>query len=186
MSKWNAIQRVKCKVGDMEYRDYTPAFWNINKNYFSLYIEAGHDGAGARWVKKLRTGDEILLSAVYAARLPAQEGKILGIGDGSALGHMLALKLLTDRQKYPIEVAIAFHESYLYPTVLRRENPEFDFLFEEGHNSLQSLTDWLSVKELKNYTSIYIAGNIPMTQALRKYVTATTAKAKIYTYGFWR
>jgi NADPH-dependent ferric siderophore reductase len=186
MSRWNAIQRVKCKVGELDFRDYTPANWNAEARCFSLFIAAGHDGAGARWVKKLKTGHQILLSAVYAAPLPANEGKILGLGDSSALAHFLALKQLTDSTIYPMDTAIAFHGQFILPPSLTRLYPEFNFLFDEHQKSLECLTAWLSGKALEEYTSIYLAGNIPMVTSLRKQLKSMlSVKAKIYTHGFW-
>jgi NADPH-dependent ferric siderophore reductase len=186
MSRWTAIQRVKCKVDEFQYRDYTPAAWNTETKCFSLFIAAGHDGAGARWVKRLKAGDQILLSAVYAAPLPANTGKILALGDASALAHFLALRQLTDSSLYPMDAAITLSERFTLPASLKAVQPGFDFLMEKDGRSLESLTAWLSGKVPEAYTSIYIAGNIPMVSSLRRQLKLIPAlKAKIYTHGFW-
>lgn len=185
MEKWDTIRRVKCQVAELEYRDYTPALWNVEKRVFTLFIEAGHNGAGARWVSQLKKGDGILLGPVHAAQLPAREGKVLGIGDGSALGHFLGLKQLTDQNKFPLEAGIFLHEKYQIPGPLLAENPDFEFLMDKGNES-DVLIDWCRKKDLKAYTSIYIAGNIPMVSTLRKLLKAASgANAKVYSYGFW-
>jgi len=186
MEKWATIHRVKCRVGELEYRDYTPATWNAPEKTFTMYIEAGHEGAGSRWVQQLKKGDEILLGSVHAAQLPAKEGKILCLGDGSALGHFLALKQLTDRRSYPLEAGIVLHDNYQLPESLAADNPEFELLLHPHGNSADLLEQWYRSKNLDSYTSIYIAGNIPMVTALRKKLKGMPeVSARIYAHGFW-
>jgi len=186
MEKWNTIRRVKCKVDLLEYRDYTPGVWNTETSIFTMFIDAGHNGAGSRWVRQLKAGDEILLGAVHAAQLPSKEGKILCIGDGSALGHFLALKQLTDRHSHPMEAGIFLHDHYESPGSLLTDNPEFDFLVHPHGNSLATLEQWMLAKEPERYTSIYISGEIPVVTALRKKLKSLPGlNARIYSYGFW-
>ncbi|MFD1141512.1 siderophore-interacting protein [Larkinella insperata] len=186
MAKWDTIKRVKCKVDDFAFRDYTPALWNADQNICTLYIEAGHNGAGSRWVQRLKTGDEILLSVAHAAPLPAQEGKILCLADGSALGHCLGLKQLTDRQKYPMDVAVYLHDPYEIPTSLTENNTEFEFITQPHGDRLALLEKWYTARDVSAYSSIYIAGNIPMVTALRRKLKALPAvRARIYSHGFW-
>ncbi len=186
VEKWNTIKRLKCKVGELEFRDYTPCLWNAEKRTCTLYIEAGHNGAGSGWVKQLKKGDEVLLGAAHAAQLPHQEGKILCLGDGSALGHFLGLKQLTERSKYPVEAAVFFHDAYEIPQSLMMANPEFEFIMQPKGNNIDLLAQWLMSKDLSNYVSVYIAGNIPMVTGLRRKLKALPEmRAKIHAHGFW-
>src|SRR5438045_1888995 len=59
MSKWQEAQHMKCKVGPLAYRDYTPSGWDAETRTCTLFIDAGHEGQGSRWVKKLKTGDTV-------------------------------------------------------------------------------------------------------------------------------
>lgn len=186
MHKWTSIKRVKCKVDSWAYRDYTPATWDPETQICTLYIEAGHNGAGARWVKQLRAGDEIVLGLAHAAPLPAKEGKMLCLADGSALGHCLALKQLTNRNQYPIEAAVFLHNPYQVPSSLQVQHPELELLIRPQENGTNVLAGWASAKDLNSYTSVYLAGNIPMVSALRKWLkTLPELQAKVYTHGFW-
>lgn len=186
MQQWNTIKRFKCKVDAFEYRDYTPALWNADTRICTLYIEAGHNGSGSRWVKQLKTGDQILVGVAHAASLPAQTGKLLGLADGSALGHFLGLKQLTDRQKHPMDVAIFLHDDYQLPPSLLANNTEFDFIVKPDGHCLNTLEQWCMSKDLSLYTTIYIAGYIPMVTGLRKKLKAIpNVSASIYSYGFW-
>lgn len=103
MEKWDSIKRFKCKVGEWDYRDYTPAKWDAETRQCTLYIETGHAGAGSHWARQLRAGDEIRLGPAHAASLPGKPGKILCLGDSSALGHFLSLRQLTNARQYPME-----------------------------------------------------------------------------------
>ena len=186
MDKWDTIKRLKCKVDDLAYRDYTPALWNAEKKVCKMYIEAGHNGAGSRWVQQLKVGDEILFGDAHAAQLPAKEGPVLCLADGSALGHFLGLKQLTDRNKYPMDVAVFLHDNYQIPASLLEHNPEFEFIVKPDGNSLDTLMQWCMSKDLSKYTSIYIAGYIPMVTGLRKKMKAIPeVHARIFSYGFW-
>lgn len=184
--KWKTIHRVKCRVGDLEYRDYTPSSWDTGKGTFKLYVEAGHDGAGSRWAQQIKAGDEILLGAVHAAQIPLKEGRILCMVDLSALGHVLSLKQLTDQGRFPMDVAVFLHESFHIPEYLQKENPEFEFLYRENEHNVSVLEEWLMSKKLANYESICIAGNTPMVSQLRKKLKANPqVGARILAQGFW-
>lgn len=186
MEKWKTIHRVKCRVGELEYRDYTPSCWNAEKGTFKLYVEAGHNGAGSRWAQQIQSGDEILLGAVHAAQIPTKEGKVLCLVDLSALGHALSLKQLTDPEKFPLEVAVFLHEEYIIPETLVSENPEFEFLYKENEHNIPVLEEWFMSKKLTNYESICIAGNTPMVSQLRKKLKAIPeVEARIFAQGFW-
>lgn len=187
MGKWKTIPRLKCKVDEFEYRDYTPAWWEAEKGICTLYVETGHNGAGSRWAQRVRPGDQLIVGPAHAAPLPPKPGKILGLADGSALGHMLGLKQLTYSEEHPLEVAIVFHEDYQLPTPLSRENPEFEFIVKPEGTSLESLENWAQAKDLSDYSSIYIAGHIPMVQELRKKLKSRADhNTTIYAHGFWR
>lgn len=188
MEKWKTIHRVKCRVGELEYRDYTPSCWNAEKGTFKLYVEAGHNGAGSRWAQQIQPGDEILLGAVHAAQIPVKEGKVLCLVDLSALGHALSLKQLTDQEKFPLETAVFLHETYEIPLALLNENPEFEFLYKENghHVNVAVLEEWLMSKKLTDYESICIAGNTPMVSQLRKKLKAIPeVSARMLAQGFW-
>jgi NADPH-dependent ferric siderophore reductase len=60
-------------------------------------LKAGHQGPGSSWIQRLRQGDDIYVVHAKAEKLLLSPGKVLCIGDGSALGHFLALKHLTSR-----------------------------------------------------------------------------------------
>ncbi|WP_461115284.1 ferredoxin reductase domain-containing protein [Spirosoma jeollabukense] len=186
MSKWKSVRRLKCKVDEFDYRDYTPAWWEAEKGICTLYVEAGHEGAGSRWAQRVRPGDQIIVGPAHAAPLPAKPGKVLCLVDGSALGHVLGLKQLTDPTDYPLEAGVFLHDNYQIPATLSRENPEFDFIVNPEGNSLESLNQWSYSKDLSNYSSIYIAGYIPMVKELRKKLKIRADRyATIYAHGFW-
>ena len=187
MHKWSSIQRIKCKVRNYgEYRDYTPTCWDAEKRICTVFIEADHQGCGSLWVKNLEAGDTILLAVAHAASLPGKPGKIVCFGDGSALGHFLALKQLTDRKDYNFEAVVFLNEEYTLPESFSVENPEFRFLMKPGEESLESLLKYSEGKMLQEYTSIYIAGYIPMVSGLRKaFKRIPNLNAKIFAHGFW-
>ncbi|MCE7059436.1 siderophore-interacting protein [Dyadobacter sp. CY343] len=186
MEGWDSIKRLKCKVDELEYRDYTPVSWNSELNICTLLIDGGHDGAGSRWVRALKPGDPVLFGAAHAASLPSAKGRILGLADASALGHFLALKQLTDQSEHPMEVGVLVHGGQEIPDAFTEVNPEFEFLKNSQNEGADMLEQWYSRKALADYNSIYIAGNIPMMKALkRKLKSNPRVHAKVYGHGFW-
>lgn len=186
MTKWNTIPRLKCKVAEYEYRDYTPATWDVEKRICTLLIETEHNGSGSSWTKNLQAGDTILFAPAHAAQLPSKPGKILCFGDGSALGHFLALKQLTSRKEYPFEAFIFLNENYTIPDYFTYANPEFNFVMKPGAHSLDVLQQSSENKIMAEFSSVYIAGYIPMVTGLRKIFKKNPyLTAKIFAHGFW-
>lgn len=187
MRKWQSIHRLKCKVDEFEYRDYTPAWWEAEKGICTLFIETGHKGAGSRWAQRIQLGDWIVVGPAHAAPVPVRPGKVLCLVDGSALGHVFGLKQLTDYVEQPLEVGVFFQENYQIPTTLSSENPEFEFILNPQGSSLDSLAQWSLSKDVSEYSSIYVAGYIPMVRELRKRLKIRLNRdAKIYAHGFWQ
>ncbi|WP_198174958.1 hypothetical protein [Spirosoma arboris] len=102
---------------------------------------------------------------------------------------MLGLKQLTDPVEHPLEIGVFLQHDYQIPIELRHENPEFEFIRqpEGSSSSLDTLENWTRNKDLIEYSSIYIAGYIPMVRELRKKLkTRTHYNTTIYAHGFWR
>jgi len=186
MARWNTIPRIKCKVAEYEYRDYTPATWNATERVCTVLVETGHNGAGSTWAKRLNVGDTVLYSPAHAAQLPSRPGPVLALGDGSALGHFLALKQLTDRTQHPFEAIVCFQHSCTVPPRVTADNPEIEYSLQHGASSLPYLQRQAAQKPLHTYTSIYISGHIPMVQGLRKFLKQQPGfQARLFAHGFW-
>ena len=189
MSKWKTIQRLKCKVSetDFEFRDYTPARWDVEKRTCTMYIETSHKGWGAHWADNLQAGDAILYGPAHEATPPNTPGKILCIGDGSALGHCMAMRQLTNRHDFPMDTIIAWGEKYNVPDDLKTEHPEIEWIKSDHTEDFGLLYHEVEQKALQDYTSVFIAGNIPMVTGLRKMFKKNPyLQAKIVAHGFWK
>jgi NADPH-dependent ferric siderophore reductase len=187
MAKWTTIPRLKCRVDNekMEFRDYTPAIWDVAHRTCTLYIEAGHQGAGSSWIKRLCPGDSIFVAHAHAEKLPVVQGRVLALGDGSALGHLLAFKQLTSRLEHPLDACVALHNNYKIPLGLREDNPDIDFCPTTDVHA--TLTQWLQTRPLSSYTSVYLAGNIKLVAGLRRQLKAQSElQARLYVTGFWK
>ena len=186
MNKWNTIPRIKCKVAKYEYRDYTPAAWDSEKNVCTVIIETEHNGCGSSWTQNLQVGDTVLFAPAHAAQLPSKPGKIVCFGDGSAIGHFLALKQLTDRTQYPLEAVIFLNEEYKLSDSFLSDNPEFKFLMKADIKNPETLNQFSENKILPDSAYVYIAGYIPMVTGLRKMIKKNPQfNARIYANGFW-
>lgn len=186
MDKWKSIPRLKCKVGEFEYRDYSPATWDAEKKHCTMLIETGHRGFGSTWAQQLRVGDTIEFAPASTVSLPSSEGKVLGLGDGSALGHFIALKQMISREQYPLDVFVYLNEVYTLPASLVAEHGGFHFMMKQHGDAAELLLQAVQGKDLSGYSSVYIAGYIPMVQQVRKVLKAMPGfRAKVYANGFW-
>ena len=52
MSHWDKTLHLKCKVGSMAYRDYTPSGWDAETRTCTLLSHLAHDGPGSRGVRQ--------------------------------------------------------------------------------------------------------------------------------------
>ena len=187
MAKWKVIPRIKVKVSDFEYRDYSPCNWDVIDRTCTVFIEAGHEGPGSKWVKDLNAGDPFLFAGAAAASLPRTNGKVLCIGDGSALGHFLAFKQLANQEEFRLEVIISLDSLYTIPPGTIDSNPEFQFIRHAHQHSHIRLDQISTISDLSGMSSICIAGYTPMVQELRKSLKDDpTITAKISGNGFWR
>jgi NADPH-dependent ferric siderophore reductase len=186
MTKWKSIPRMKCKVGEFEYRDYSPATWNAARKQCTVLIETGHKGYGSAWAQQLRVGDTIQFSPASTASLPSSEGHVLGPGDGSALGHFMALKQMTSSGRQPLDAFVYLNEVYTLPTSLVAEHGGFNFMMRKDADAAELLLKSVQGKDLTGYSAVYIAGHIPMVQKVRKALKAVPGfRAKVFANGFW-
>lgn len=187
LSQWLNVKRLKIKVAALEYRDYTPATWNAAKRICTMYIEAEHDGAGSTWAKSLKKGDEVLFGPAYAGSTPTETGKILCLGDGSALGHFLAIKQLTNRKLYPFSAVVFLANEYELPAKFVRDNPELDCITKKHGNALDELSQWVQQRDLSQYTTIYMYGQASLVKGMKNLLRdKDEVQARIYSAAFWR
>jgi len=186
MTKWNTIPRIKCKVAEFEFRDYSPAFWDAEKKTCTILIDAGHAGHGSTWAQDLKPGDQILFSPAHAAHLPSVPGKILCIGDASALGHFLALRQLTNAHDHQLEIMILQNDQCTIPVSFAAGHPELELIPVKNTNSTDQYHHLYENKILADYTTVYLAGYIPMVTGIRKILKKDPQlNARIFAHGFW-
>jgi len=94
MSGWTSAQHVKCKVGSLTYRDYTPLGWDVETSTCTLLIHTGHEGVGSRWARQLAVGDAVAYQGVRSSHHQPAGQSLVFLGDETAIGHFLALRQL--------------------------------------------------------------------------------------------
>jgi NADPH-dependent ferric siderophore reductase len=187
MNEWDSVPYMKCKVGELTYRDYTPSGWDAETQTCTLYVDAGHAGAGSDWAKQLKKGDTVSYPKITSTRQsPSKTSSVICLGDESSLGHLLAMQQLTMPQtRFTGAVIIGseenrglFKEYFKSPLQAIPRNDAY------GHHSL---TEWLLKQSysLQN-TLFYIAGNNTMVIELRKLLKKQGYSSnQIKTQGFW-
>jgi NADPH-dependent ferric siderophore reductase len=181
MRQWNEVPYIKLGVGGLNFRKYTPFGWDAETCTCSLLVDASHEGPGSAWAAGLRAGDTVeYLKTDSTRQWPHASNRIVGLGDNSSLGHLLALRQLTSpvgRFEGAVvtdgeQTAALLGRYFLQPVV--------SFLHEAD------LMNWITDQRYSNKnTSFYLTGNDELVIRLRQLLRGfgyTDVQAK----GFWR
>ncbi|QNK64622.1 hypothetical protein H7F33_09145 [Pedobacter sp. PAMC26386] len=183
MEKWTSVQRIKVRVSEYTYRDYTPALWDVETHTCTLCISSEHSGPGSDWVSSLKRGDTISYVGVGSTlHKPVFDSRLLCLGDNSSIGHFLALKQLA-LGVGDVYGAISFNNE----AHAREFSEYFDTYLQPipDKNRGISLVSWLEQQELSNET-VYIAGHCPTAMELRTYLKQRRDfSGSIKLLGFW-
>src|ERR1700761_5367232 len=96
MRRWTSVQHIKCKVGVLSYRDYTPSGWDAETHTCTLLIHVAHDGPGSRWARGLRPGDQLSYRKPESSHHHPEAKQLCFLGDETTIGHFLALQQLAE------------------------------------------------------------------------------------------
>jgi NADPH-dependent ferric siderophore reductase len=180
MLDWQNVPYIKFRVDDFSFRDYTPFGWDAETSTCSVLIDSAHQGAGSNWARKLQTGDVVYYFRPESTRqAPHPTDCVVGLGDASSLGHLLALQQLT--------VPVSRFDSALLldsadtGTLLREYySPALNIM-----SSLDQLSSWITQQ---NYgtgrTWFYINGNQQFVVSLRK-LLRQMGHTQIRVKSFW-
>ena len=180
IQEWNEVPYIKFLVNDQCIRDYTPFGWDAATATCSLLIDTAHDGPGSRWAKSLRAGDNIQYIKIKSTRqTPHPENLIVGLGDSSSLGHLLALQQLNKH-------ACRFEAVALLNSP--RTGQLFSDYFRLPVNMLTShgeLAKWLIKQDYCTArTSFYLTGNRQMI-IVQRGILKNLGYQDIQAKGFW-
>ena len=180
MRDWRQIPYIKFRVDGFSFRDYSPFGWDEETSTCSILIDADHQGPGSSWAKKLKSGDGVSYFRPESTRqFPHPTDFVVGLGDASSVGHLLALQQLTVPVSR-LDMAVVLDKAQ--STDLLRDN------FSPAINTMSSyeeLADWLIKQQyaIAN-TSFYINGNHQLVVALRK-LLKKMGHEQIRVKGFW-
>ena len=189
MSKWTSAQHIKCKVGVLAYRDYTPSGWDAETHTCSLLIHAAHRGAGSSWAKDLQPGDSIFYRGPGSShQQPVPARPLCFLGDETSIGHFLALQQLAT-PGVAINGAILLSEAHH-----RQEFHDYfsgwsvEPLQKAGDGGYRELDHWVDVLDPRDHrdTVFYLAGYGPGVDGLRKLLRRKgIAGSQVRAQGFW-
>ncbi|GGA91856.1 siderophore-interacting protein [Puia dinghuensis] len=189
MSRWTSAQHLKCKVGALSYRDYTPLGWDAETSTCTLLIHTGHEGTGSRRAQQLQPGDTVSYRGVGSSHhQPSAGHEMVFLGDESSIGHFLALQQLASPGS-SIAGAIVLSEPH-------HEQEFHDYyrgwalepLHKGGARDCQELDHWVEYWEPQEHPDavFYLAGYIPSVVRLRKLLRRKgVAGRQVRTQGFW-
>ncbi len=180
MRQWAEVPYIKFSVGDSCYRDYTPFGWDAETATCSLLVDIAHEGCGSNWAKQLRAGDAVQYIKIGDTRQsPHPTNLVVGLGDASSLGHLLALQQLTlPGIRFDGAVLLGSqHAGQLVKDYFRSPLCTLTNPYE--------LADWLAEQGYcTEHTSFYLTGNRQLVVELRS-LLRNLGHSNIQAKGFW-
>lgn len=189
MSKWNSAQHIKCKVGLLAYRDYTPSGWDAGTRTCTILVHAAHEGPGSRWVKSLKPGDIISYRGIGSSHQQPVAGKrLLFLGDETTIGHFLALRQLA-ASCTAVSGAILLAEPH-HCSEFGQYFTGWDLqaLQKRAAGDYTALAKWVEelVPAEHSETVFYLAGHIPTVVHLQKLLRQKGfSSGQVKAQGFW-
>jgi NADPH-dependent ferric siderophore reductase len=188
MSKWLEVQHMKCKVGPMSYRDYTPSGWDEETRTCTLFIDAAHEGQGSRWVKELKVGDSIHYLGISSSHhQPASGKRLVFLGDETTIGHFFALHQLAGKQARINGAIVIAHKHHQHEFSHYFSQLGLHTLDKDDSRPYGKLEEWVSTLDPNlNDTVFYLAGYSPAVLRLRKLLRGKGYTGdRIRAQGFW-
>jgi NADPH-dependent ferric siderophore reductase len=188
MSGWSSAQHIKCKVGTLVYRDYTPLGWDAGTSTCTLLIHSGHEGIGSRWARGLQVGDTVSYVRIGSSRQHPSGRSLVFLGDESAIGHFLALRQLAPAGT-EISGAVLLGEAH-HREEFEAYYPGWGLKALEKNEVLDycELDRWVENFALREHPDavFYLAGYIPSVVRLRKLLRRKgVARGRVMAEGFW-
>jgi NADPH-dependent ferric siderophore reductase len=188
MSEWTSAQHIKCKVGSLTYRDYTPLGWDAETSTCTLLIHTAHEGAGSRWARQLEVGDAVAYLGIGSSHhQPAAGRSLVFLGDESAIGHFLALQQLA-----PADADISGAVLLSEPHHAEEFSDYYPWLglepLRKTAGDYRELDRWVEGWDVSVHPDavFYLAGHIPSVVRLRKILRRKgVARRQVMAQGFW-
>ena len=180
MDEWDQVPYIKFQVDGFSFRDYTPFAWDAETSTCSILIDTNHNGQGSRWANALQTHDAVrYMKADSTRQSPHPTDFIVGLGDASALGHLLALQQLTV-PKSRFDAAVILDD----PMAGSLQNEYFNSPIHI-HSSRHALSNWLKDQGYcTTHTWFYLNGNQQMVIEVRR-LLKSLGHNNIRVKGFW-
>lgn len=188
MSRWQEVQHMKCKVGPLAYRDYTPSGWDAETRTCTLFIDAGHEGQGSRWVKGLKVGDKVSYTGVGSSHhQPVMGKRLVFLGDETTIGHFFALYQLAGKEA-KVEGAIAIgHKHHQHEFSRYFSYVGLETLDKHGAGKYGRLEEWVGDRPADDMDAVfYLAGYSPAVVRLRRLLKGKGyGSDQVRAQGFW-
>lgn len=187
MLGWTEVPYIKFSVGGALFRKYTPAAWDAKAQTCTLFIDAAHDGPGTTWARRLRERDLVQYIKVGSSRQsPHPTGRIVGLGDVTSIGQLLALFQMTNPgTRFSGVLLITDREQSEYCN--KNLSPYLHPVLCEDTDQITPVISWINAQKYSiPDTCFYITGNDFMVIQLRKSLIAMGfATEQIKVKGFW-
>ncbi len=188
MSVWQEVMHMKCRVGALAYRDYTPSGWDAETRTCTLFIDAAHEGQGSQWAKSLKAGDPISYLGISSSHhKPASGKRLIFLGDETTIGHFFALHQLAGHSAQ-IDGAIAIaHKHHQHEFAHYFSRLGLQTLDKDDSGEYRELQEWVgAVHPDDNNTVFYLAGYTPAIVRLRKLLKVKGyGGSQVRTQEFW-
>jgi NADPH-dependent ferric siderophore reductase len=182
MENWHKAQRIIVRVAPLTFRDYTPASWDAATKTCTLYIDAFHEGPGARWAASAKAGEMLSYVGIDGASHQAIDPKTPAVflGDASAIGQFLAFRQIAGPAQQIL--GAIYLEEAAHRAAFHRTLSELPL---DAVSSEAALYQWVEKAAPPQDAAWYLVGRSKLVADLRRSLRALGYK-QIKAQGFWK
>jgi NADPH-dependent ferric siderophore reductase len=187
MAHWNEVPYIKFRVHNLCYRNYTPFGWDAKTRTCTILVDAGHDGPGSIWAKALQQNNTVhYLKIDTTHQSPDPMHLVVGLGDESSLGHLLALQQMT-LPKTRFCGAVLMTEAKHHSLLNEYFGPALQPIVRQHPFGSDELFEWVITQGYcKEHTVFYLVGNDILVSKVRYLLKEEGYLHKqIKVKGFW-
>ncbi len=177
---------VSFRVSNMDYRDYTPLYFDRVNGICDVVVHLHGNGPGSNFADQLQPGDRVKMVIPRGKKMYRPDvSRHFFFGDETSLGTAVALKRAAEENNQPYWGALELEEeNYTVPGLLGLDAALADKRSGYKETALESAVDKFLVQG--SDAAFYLTGNAYSIQVFRKILKDRGVKnSQMVTQAYW-
>ena len=175
------------RISDTEYRNYTPAFEDVEKGIVELIVHLHSDAPGSRYMNNLSAGDELKLIMPRGKKVYSEDAtQYFFFGDETTLALACALKERLKKNKALLHFYFELDaENKNIPAILGLDN--YRVLSKNKTLAHVELVNQLPLFQMPGFkdATFIVSGNATTVQTVRRAIKQHGVNGNIVAQAYW-